>query len=78
MNKSENYTPVGFKTKAVKEQMAQATPTHSVSDKVKMVTQMAQLGNVIISPQFQQYTTPQRVAMLNQFAELQEKVNSFK
>lgn len=78
MNKSENYTPVGFKTKAVKQEMAKAQPTQSVSDKVKMVTQVAQLGNVIISPQFQQYTTPQRVAMLNQFAELQAKINEFK
>ena len=79
MNTTENYTPVGFKTKAVKEQMAKEQQQQmSVSDKVKVVTQMNQLGNVIVSQQFQQYTPQERVNMLNQFAQLQALIISLK
>ena len=77
MTQQNGYTPMGFKTKAVKEQMAKNEVALSVSDKVNVITQMTQLGNVIISPQFQQYTPQERVDMLNQFAQLQATANSF-
>ena len=62
---------IGFKNKTVRDAEAKESSTPSVSDKINIINQMNQLGNVIISQQFQQYTQEQRIVMLNQFAQLQ-------
>ena len=70
---------LGFRNKTVRDAEAKAkgNQTASVSDKIKVVTQMNQLGGIIISQQFQQYTQEERIAMLNQFAQLQSIANTF-
>jgi uncharacterized protein YbaR (Trm112 family) len=80
MNKPENYTPVGFKTKAVLEAQVkeQTQQILSTNEKIKTVAELNQIGQLICSPKFQQYPINDKINILNQFAELKNIVKTFK
>jgi len=80
MNKPENYTPVGFKTKAVLEAQVkeQTTTILSTNEKMQTFKQLEHIGSLICSPNFQQYGLNEKVQILNQFAELKNIVDTFK
>ncbi len=80
MNKPENYTPVGFKTKAVLEAQVkeQSEAIISTNEKIAKFKQLEHIGQLICSPKFQQYGLNEKVQILNQFAELKNIVNTFK
>lgn len=75
-----NYTPVGFKTKAVLEQMVakQTEAILTTNDKMQTYQQMEMMGQLICSPKFQEYGLQEKVSILNEFAELKNIVNTFK
>ena len=76
----ENYTPVGFKTKSVLENMvkAQTKAILTTNDKMQKYQQMEMMGQLICSSKFQQYGLDEKVSILNEFAELKNIVNTFK
>jgi len=80
MNKPANYTPVGFKTKAVLEAQVkeQTQQVISTNQKMQTVAQLEQIGQLICSPKFQQYGLNEKVQILNQFAELKNIIKTFK
>lgn len=80
MNKPANYTPVGFKTKAVLEAQVkeQTQQVISTNQKMQTVAQLEQIGQLICSPKFQEYQLNEKVQILNQFAELKNIIKTFK
>ena len=80
MNKPTNYTPVGFKTKAVIEAQvkAQTEAVITTNKKIEVVHTMQMMGNLICSPKFQDYSINERVEILNEFAELKNIIKTFK
>jgi len=76
MKNQANYTPVGFKTKAVLEAQVkeQTQQIISTNEKVKTVAQLEEIGQLICSTKFQEFKLNEKVQILNQFAELKNTI----
>lgn len=76
----ENYTPVGFKTKSVLENIVkqQREAILTTNDKMQKYQKMEMMGQLICSPKFQEYGLEEKVSILNEFADLKNIVNTFK